>query len=117
MSSKNNIDNKQDREELFAFLESLANSTYINFQNIKNFSSTDAMLARLNIKPENYMKLIFDLTEDLTLRDSAEMKVRNVNNLEYIKCIQVLTENGICYSTNNFLAPNLSTRFRKHFFI
>lgn len=45
------------------------------------------------------------------------MKVRNVNNLEFIKCIQVLTENGICYSTNNFLAPNLSTRFRKQLLV
>jgi hypothetical protein len=35
--------------------------------------------------------------------------VRNVNNLEFIRVIQVVTEYGICYSTNNFLSYNLST--------
>ena len=37
------------------------------------------------------------------------MKVRNVNNLDFIRSSQILTEYGICYTTNNFLAVNLST--------
>lgn len=56
--------------------------------------------------------MIYGLTDDLTkFEGSLESKVRNVNNLEFIRSIQVLTEYGICYSTNNYLASNLSTSF------
>lgn len=92
------------------FLESLANSSYVNFQNIKNTSNTDDILRRLNIKPADYLRLIYNLTEDLTRRTgNIEVKVRNVNNLEFIKTTQILTEYGICYTSNNLLALNLST--------
>jgi hypothetical protein len=91
-------------------MESLANSTYINFDQIKNSTNSDAVLKRLKINPPEYLKLIYDLTEDLTRKEgSVEHKVRNVNNREFIKTTQVLTEYGICYSSNNYLAINLST--------
>jgi hypothetical protein len=82
----------------------------VNFHNIKNSSIADSVLKRLNITPTDYLMLIYNLTEDLTLkRGNIEHKLRNVNNLEFIKVTQVITEYGICYSTNNFLAVNLST--------
>lgn len=40
---------------------------------------------------------------------TMEQKVRNVNNMEFIRTTQILTEFGICYTTNNLLALNLST--------
>lgn len=100
----------EEKDEFFVFLESLANSTYINFQNIKNSSRTDDILKRLNIRPANYLSLIYNLTEDWTRRTTnIELKVRNVNNMEFIRATQILTEYGICYTTNNLLAVNLST--------
>lgn len=96
--------------ELFDFLESLANSTFINFENIKATPKTDEILQRLRITPSTYLKLIYNLTENLTLRTgNIELKVRNVNNLEFIRATQILTEYGICYTTNSLLALNLST--------
>lgn len=99
-----------ESEEFFEFLESLANASFVNFHNIKSTPKTDEILQRLNIQPKDYLRLIYDLTEDLTKSEgNLEFKVRNVNNLEFIRVIQVLTEYGICYSTNNYLATNLST--------
>lgn len=99
-----------EKEEFFIFLESLANSTFINFEDIKNTSKTDAILNRLQVKPKDYLRLIYTLTEDLTRKTgNVELKVRNVNNMEFIRATQVLTEYGICYTTNNLLALNLST--------
>jgi amiloride-sensitive sodium channel len=67
-------------------------------------------LKRLKIEPSSYLKLIYELTEDLTRKSgNVEHKIRNVNNLEFIKTTQILTEYGICYTTNNILAVNLST--------
>lgn len=108
-SSQNNLLN-EDKEEFFDFLESLANATYVNFQNIKSSKRIDEILDRLSIEPKNYLSLIYELTEDLTKTEGTlEFKVRNVNNLEFIQVFQILTEYGICYSTNNYLAINLST--------
>ncbi|CAO1409477.1 unnamed protein product [Diamesa serratosioi] len=97
------------RLDFFEFMESLANSTYINFENIKDTQATNQILKKLKILPENYATLIYNLTDNLiTLHENIDFRVRNVNNLDFIRAIQVQTEFGICYSTNNFLAPNLS---------
>ena len=99
-----------EAKEFYVFLESLANSTYINFQNITSTPNTDAILDKLKIRPADYFSLIYNLTEDLTRKEgNIEIKVRNVNNMEFIKATQILTEFGICYTTNNLLALNLST--------
>lgn len=101
---------EDEKKEFYEFLESLANSTYSNFQKIKNTSNTDKILQKLRIQPADYLSLIYNLTEDLTRKEGTiEVKVRNVNNQEFIKATQVLTEHGICYVTNNLLAVNLST--------
>jgi acid-sensing ion channel, other len=100
-----------EKEEFFTFLDSLANSTYNNFQHIKHTPRTDGILQKLNIRPANYMQLIYNLTEDMTYRKGIEKKVRNSNSQDYIKVTQVLTEHGICYTTNNMLAVNLSSSF------
>ncbi|XP_039436738.1 uncharacterized protein LOC120418426 isoform X2 [Culex pipiens pallens] len=106
---KNYIHDSEDKEELFAFIESLANSTYMNFGNIKGSQNVDRILSMLRIQPKDYMSLIANLTEDLTRRDDQELRVRSQNNLEYIRTMQTLTEYGICYTTNNLIAPNLTT--------
>lgn len=99
-----------EKKELFDFLESLANSTYFNFQDIKSTSRTDAILQKLKITPKDYLSVIYSLTEDLTRKaGNIEVKIRNVNNMEFIKTTQILTEYGICYTTNHLLALNLST--------
>lgn len=56
------------------------------------------------------MMLIYNVSEDMTKRP-AELKVRCVNNLEFIRSMQILTEFGICYTTNTFVGPNLTPRF------
>jgi len=123
----NNISGTE-KTEFSDFLESLANASYINFRYIKEYPSIDVsdlylkwvqtveklplqpLLERLNIRPKDYMLLIYNLTEDLTLQTNQELKVRNVNNLEFIRTLQTLTEYGICYTTNNFIAPKLTPR-------
>lgn len=108
-NSRNKI-KEDEKEEFFTFLESLANATFVNFDMIANTSKTDEILKRLHIEPKDYLRTIYSLTEDLTKANgSLEEKIRSVNNLEFIQVIQVLTEYGICYSTNNFLSLNLST--------
>lgn len=60
--------------------------------------------------------LIYNLTLD-KLRDvSGEQRVRAFRNLAYINCEQILTEQGICYVSNNFLSSNLSAKFVKLLF-
>lgn len=53
------------------------------------------------------MMLIYNLTKD-QLRGNGEQGVKAFRNVDYIRCEQVLTEQGICYVSNNFLATNLS---------
>ncbi|XP_058449237.1 uncharacterized protein LOC131429203 [Malaya genurostris] len=106
---RNNLLDPLEQDELFDFVESLANSTYLNFQNIKGSQNIDRILSMLRIYPKDYMTWITNLTEDLTQRDHQELRVRNQNNLEFIRTLQTLTEYGICYTTNSFIAPNLTT--------
>ncbi|XP_062551534.1 sodium channel protein Nach [Armigeres subalbatus] len=101
---------EDEKKEMYEFIESLANSTYMNFENIKGSSNVDRILSMLRIAPKDYMVLIANLTKDLTRRDHQELRVRNQNNLEYIRSDQTLTEYGICYTTNSFIARNLTTR-------
>ncbi|XP_040172013.1 sodium channel protein Nach isoform X2 [Anopheles arabiensis] len=106
--SKNGITKEEDQAELFDFLESLANSTFINFQNIKHSDNVDSLLDVLQIQPENYMKIIYNLTRDLTRLDDTELRVRTQSNLEFLRTHQTLTEYGICYTTNSFISSNLT---------
>ncbi|XP_062706720.1 sodium channel protein Nach [Aedes albopictus] len=101
--------NDEEKVEMFEFIESLANSTYINFEDIKGSDNVDRILQMLRITPKDYMLLIANLTQDLTRRDDHELRVRSQNNLEYIRSDQTLTEYGICYTTNSFIARNLTT--------
>lgn len=54
------------------------------------------------------MLLIYNLTEDLLRVDDEDRRVRAFRNLDSIGCEQILTEQGICYSSNNYVAGNLS---------
>lgn len=68
---------------------------------------------KLDIDPQTYMKLIFNLTEDWSRRDGGgnnEYKVTSKQDQGYLTSEQVLTELGICYTTNNYLLSKLSTR-------
>ncbi|CAD7086027.1 unnamed protein product [Hermetia illucens] len=97
----------QLKTELFQFLESLANSTYENFEDIKEFKSIEQM----NIDPEDYMMLIYNLTQDLTRTPDIYSRVRNMNNEDHIHVEQILTEYGICYLTNSYLSEGLSAQY------
>jgi acid-sensing ion channel, other len=101
-----------EQEEFFVFLESLANATFVNFDMIKDTPKTDDILNKVNIRPADYMDLIYNLTTDWSRPSSTEnieLLIRNINNMDFIRVTQTLTENGICYTTNNLLAVNLST--------
>lgn len=54
------------------------------------------------------MTLIYKLTQEQLRMVDGEQRVRAFRNLDFIRCEQILTEQGICYVSNNFLAPNLS---------
>uniref|UniRef100_A0A182SHV8 Uncharacterized protein n=1 Tax=Anopheles maculatus TaxID=74869 RepID=A0A182SHV8_9DIPT len=108
LENKNGISKEEDQAELYDFLESLANSSYFNFENIKHSDNVDSMLDMLQIKPENYMMVIYNLTRDLTRLDDTELRVRTQSNLEYLRTYQTLTEYGICYTTNSFISSNLT---------
>lgn len=55
------------------------------------------------------MMLIYNLTKD-QLRDKGEQGIKAFRNMDFIRCEQVLTEQGICYVSNHFLAANLSAK-------
>lgn len=58
------------------------------------------------------MSLIFNLTEDWSRRHGGsiqEYKVRTTLDRDFVATEQVLTEFGICYSTNNYLLYNISS--------
>lgn len=56
------------------------------------------------------MMLIYNLTRDQLRNVSEEQRVRAYRNQDNIGCEQILTERGICYISNNILAPNLSAQ-------
>lgn len=64
----------------------------------------------MNINPEDYMMLIYNLTQDRLRNVAGERRVRAFRNLDFIGCEQILTEQGICYTSNSFLASNLSAQ-------
>ncbi|XP_049548324.1 sodium channel protein Nach [Anopheles darlingi] len=104
----NGITDKADQNELFLFLESLANSSYFNFGNIYHNEKVDRLVEMLQLVPENYMKVIYNLTRDLSQLDDPELRVRTQSNLEFLRTYQTLTEYGICYTTNSFISSNLT---------
>lgn len=67
-------------------------------------------MERLLINPSLYMKVLAKLTEDKSQEDIFDNKIKNINDLEPISVVRTLTEFGICYTTNNYVAANMSTR-------
>lgn len=99
------------RKDLWDFLEHLANSTYMNFQDIPNHSSLDRTLDQLKLSPNKYMELIYNLTADHTLNPVDKLRIRCIDNDEYIHSRQVLTEYGLCYLTNNQVDERYSSKY------
>lgn len=64
----------------------------------------------MNINPNDYMMLIYNLTQDRLRNVDGEQRVRAFRNLDFIGCEQILTEQGICYTSNSLLASNLSAQ-------
>ncbi|XP_031616801.1 uncharacterized protein LOC116336800 [Contarinia nasturtii] len=86
------------RVEFFAFMESLANASYESFDLIQHNNSIDS----LNIDPEDYMMLIYNLTQNHVLKGDGDYQIQAYRDSDYIRIEQVLTEKGICYTTNNY---------------
>lgn len=63
----------------------------------------------LDLQPNNYMMLIYNLTKDETKSSREEERIQTKLGQDFIQTEQVLTEYGICYMTNNLLLNNLST--------
>ncbi|XP_054742330.1 uncharacterized protein LOC129247291 [Anastrepha obliqua] len=101
----------QAKEDLQIFLETLANSTYFNFDNITARPSIDGTLDRLRVKPANYMSLIYNLTTDFTqMVDENEVIILNDGFRNFV-VRQVLTEFGICYLCNSYLQDEYTARY------
>ncbi|XP_073821256.1 pickpocket 10 [Musca autumnalis] len=101
----------QNKDDLWDLLEHLANSTYMNFQDIPNHSSLEGTLDKLQLKPNKYMELIYNLTVDHTLNPVDKLRIRCIDNDEYIHSRQVLTEYGLCYLTNNNIDDRYSSKY------
>lgn len=120
-----------DKDEFNVFIESMANATYESLHLINAPKSIEVYMLgqksktkmenslnkcycsfkqKLNIKPADYMMLIFNLTRD-QLRDPIKWRVRSIRNQEFINSEQVLTEHGICYVSNSLIASNLSAKY------
>lgn len=67
----------------------------------------------LKIDPKDYMSLIYEMTLEKVRYTDDDQKVRAFSNLNNIRTEQILTEQGICYVANNFLALNLSTKYEQ----
>ncbi|KAG4065923.1 hypothetical protein HA402_008919 [Bradysia odoriphaga] len=102
-----------DKSEFYQFIESLANSTYTNFENIKDFPSIEVYAYACALYGGAVYcytgPIFYRLTEDWSRRTEGERKVRGIFDLEFVVTEQVLTEYGICYMTNNHLTKHLST--------
>lgn len=68
---------------------------------------------RLRIDPKDYMSLIYEMTLEKVRNIEDDKKVRAFSNSNNIRTEQILTEQGICYVANNFLALNLSTKYEQ----
>lgn len=65
----------------------------------------------MNISPNDYMMLIFNLTRDLSRVKNIDQRIRTYRNTQTMRTEQILTERGICYMSNNFLAFTLSAKY------
>ncbi len=95
--------------EVFLFLESLANSSFFNFNQIKVTDGIENLLESVEIEPKNYMQVIYSLTNDLIKADDLNEFNDDAEDKNKMSIDQVLTEFGICFSANNILSSNLST--------
>lgn len=101
----------EEKELFFNFLTSLANASYFNFENIDVAPQIKKLADSIN--PQDYLTLIESLTDDISIVMDVEFekrKIRTISNQEFILSVQILTEFGICYSTNSFIARNLTVR-------
>lgn len=114
-SEKSHSFNEEDLGHLFDFLESLANSTFTNLASLRLTDNIDQLLEYFDIKPENYLKVIYNLTEDRSLRyinDKDNFQtIRATSGLELINSRLILTENGLCYLFNSNLSPEYSASY------
>lgn len=62
----------------------------------------------MNILPDDYMMLIYNLTRDQIRDTGTDRRIHATEDLKEIGCEQILTEQGICYNCNSLLAQNLS---------
>ncbi|XP_017098937.2 sodium channel protein Nach [Drosophila bipectinata] len=107
---KNSIKGAQ-RNIFWDFIENLANSTYINFQNIPESNEIDSIIKDLDLKPEHYMELIYNLTFDSTYEPIEKQRTRCIDGQLNIHVRQVLTEYGLCYMGNSKLGEEYSSRY------
>lgn len=105
-----NLDNSR-KVHFFEFLDSLANATYFNFENIKVHPEIVDLADSIN--PKDYMYLIDNLTDNLAsiVKLPNERKVSTMSADEYIVLVQSLSEFGICYTTNSEIARSLSVGY------
>ncbi|XP_055381915.1 uncharacterized protein LOC129612380 [Condylostylus longicornis] len=100
-----NITDMKYKENLYKFLESLANSSYDNFKDIEIFPGMD-----FNVDPSNYMMLIRNLTGDDRFHPDVTQRVA-LNENSKMNMQQILTEFGICYMINNYFADFVATDY------
>lgn len=106
---------EQQIHHLFEFLESLANSTYNTLKYLHTTQDIDELLAYFNIKPENYLSLIYNLTVDRSLKDINDVdnpaKIRATSGLQVVNSRLILTEFGLCYLFNSKLSSEYSANY------
>lgn len=67
----------------------MANSTYINFQNIPQNEQIDQIIEDIGLKPEHYTELIYNLTYDRTYEPNFNERIRCMDGAMFIHVRQV----------------------------
>lgn len=83
----------------------MANSTYINFQNIPQNEQIDQIIEDIGLKPEHYTELIYNLTYDRTYEPNFNERIRCMDGAMFIHVRQVLKSNLVSASFDLHLFP------------
>uniref|UniRef100_A0A1I8PSK4 Uncharacterized protein n=1 Tax=Stomoxys calcitrans TaxID=35570 RepID=A0A1I8PSK4_STOCA len=99
------------RETLWDFLEHLANSTYMNFEDIPADPSIDDILNQVQLTPNKYMEVIFNLTRNNRTNSRTDLRIQCDHMGTFCHTRQILTEYGLCYLANSLLDEKYSSQY------
>ena len=109
----------KDCATFYDFMEQLANASYTNFVHLNadevEEANIDRILSYLQLEPDQYMSLIYNLTKDNFYYGETdypyETAIRTEDDEALLKSRLVLTEHGLCVMTNSLLDAQYSAAY------